>query len=114
MFLFVRASQTVFKISFLAGIFHGDLAFNDLLIFYHSYEISHSPVHWCCCWNQCDCVCCYVHHPAGLLVNYFFTHKKAGYTAAEGKVNVQTTIQVGPVYENVSPAPNEEIELNTN
>ena len=44
---------------------------------------------------------------------YLFMHKKAVHSpSAEGQVNVGPTVPAGPVYEEVSPK--EEIELNTN
>ncbi len=50
---------------------------------------------------------------AGLLVKHFCSRKKAVYSpAAENKVNLRPTAPVGPVYEEMSPK--EEIELNTN
>ncbi len=50
---------------------------------------------------------------AGLLVMYLCSRKKAVYSpAAEGHANIRPTAPVGPVYEEVSPK--EEIELNTN
>ncbi len=50
---------------------------------------------------------------AGLLVMYSLMRKKAVYSpAAEGQANVGPTAPAGPVYEEVSPK--EEIELNTN
>ncbi len=50
---------------------------------------------------------------AGLLVMHFCSRKKAVYSpAAERKVNLRPTAPAGPVYEEVSPK--EEIELNTN
>ncbi len=49
----------------------------------------------------------------GLLVMYLRYHKKAAhFPAAEGQGNARSTAPVGPVYEEVSPK--EEIELNTN
>ncbi len=49
----------------------------------------------------------------GLLIMYLFMHKKAVHSpSAEGQVNVGPTVPAGPVYEEVSPK--EEIELNTN
>ncbi len=50
----------------------------------------------------------------GLLVMYLCYHKKvAHFPAAEGQANARSsTVPVGPVYEEVSPK--EEIELNTN
>ncbi|XP_064407697.1 uncharacterized protein LOC135352442 isoform X2 [Halichondria panicea] len=49
----------------------------------------------------------------GLLVIYLRYHKKAAhFPAAEGQGNARSTAPVGPVYEEVSPK--EEIELNTN
>ena len=55
---------------------------------------------------------------AGVLVTCLITRaqKKAStvYSTAERKVNVQATAPAGPVYEDVSKAPKEEIELNTN
>ena len=50
---------------------------------------------------------------AGLLVMHLCSRKKAVYSpAAEGQANVGLTVPAGPVYEEVSPK--EEIELNTN
>ena len=44
---------------------------------------------------------------------YLFMRKKAMYSpAADGQANVGPTVPAGPVYEEVSPK--EEIELNTN
>ena len=51
---------------------------------------------------------------AGLLVTCLITHKKAAHSPAEGQTGVQSTTPVGPVYEDVSPASKEEIELTTN
>ena len=51
---------------------------------------------------------------AGLLVMYLITHKKAVYSTADRQASVQPTVPVGPVYEDVSPATKEEIELNIN
>ena len=51
---------------------------------------------------------------AGLLVMYLITSKKAVYSKTEGQTSVQPTAPVGPVYEDVSPPSNEEIELNIN
>ncbi len=51
------------------------------------------------------CVC-------GALLMYWIMHKKEVYSAIEGQANVTPTAQAGPVYEEVSPK--EEIELNTN
>ena len=51
---------------------------------------------------------------AGLLVMYLITRKKAVYSTAEGQTSVQPTAPAGPVYEDVSPAPKEEIELKSN
>ncbi|XP_064404071.1 complement factor H-related protein 3-like [Halichondria panicea] len=49
----------------------------------------------------------------GLLVMHVFSRKKAVYSpATEGQANVGPTTLAGPVYEEVSPT--EEIELNTN
>ncbi len=49
----------------------------------------------------------------GLLIMYLLIHKKAVYSpAAKGQANVGPTPPAGPVYEEVSPK--EEIELNTN
>ena len=49
---------------------------------------------------------------AGLLVMYLITRKrKVYYAIAEEQTNVQPTVPVGPVYEDVSPAPKEMIEL---
>ena len=49
----------------------------------------------------------------GLLIMYLFMRKKAVCSpAAKGQANVGPTTPVGPVYEEVSPK--EEIELNTN
>ncbi len=49
----------------------------------------------------------------GLLVMYLFFRKKAVYfPATEGQTNAASTAPAGPVYEEVSPK--EEIELNTN
>ncbi len=49
----------------------------------------------------------------GLLVMHVFSRKKAVYfLATEGQANVGPTTPAGPVYEEVSPK--EEIELNTN
>ncbi len=49
----------------------------------------------------------------GLLIMYLFMHKKAVYTlAAKEQANVGPIAPAGPVYEEVSPK--EEIELNTN
>ncbi len=50
---------------------------------------------------------------AGLLVMHLRYHKKAlHFPAAEGQANARSTVLIGPVYEEVSPK--EEIELNTN
>ncbi|XP_064402947.1 sushi, von Willebrand factor type A, EGF and pentraxin domain-containing protein 1-like isoform X2 [Halichondria panicea] len=50
---------------------------------------------------------------AGLLVMHLCSRKKAVYfPAAEGQTNLRPTVLAGPVYEEVSPK--EEIELNTN
>ncbi len=50
---------------------------------------------------------------AQLLVTHFCCRKKAVYSpAAEGQANLTPTVPAGPVYEEVSPK--EEIELNTN
>ncbi len=50
---------------------------------------------------------------ARLLVTHFCHRKKAMYSpAADGQANTRSTAPVGPVYEEVSPK--EEIELNTN
>ncbi len=52
------------------------------------------------------CVC-------GALLMYWLMRKKAVYSpATEGQANVGPTAPAGPVYEEVSPK--EEIELNTN
>ncbi len=52
------------------------------------------------------CVC-------GALLMYWLMRKKAKYSpATEGQANVGLTAPAGPVYEEVSPK--EEIELNTN
>ena len=49
----------------------------------------------------------------GLLIMYLFMRKKAVYSpGAKEEVNVRPTVPAGPVYEEVSPK--EEIELNTN
>ncbi len=49
----------------------------------------------------------------GLLIMYLLMRKKAVYSpAAKGQANVGPTAPAGPVYEEVSPK--EEIELNTN
>ncbi len=48
----------------------------------------------------------------GLLIMYLFTHKKNVYLPAKEQANVGPTAPAGPVYEEVSPK--EEIELNTN
>ncbi len=49
----------------------------------------------------------------GLLIMYLFMRKKAAYSpAAKEQANVGPTLPAGPVYEEVSPK--EEIELNTN
>ncbi len=49
----------------------------------------------------------------GLLIMYLLMRKKAAYSlSAEGQANVGPTVPAGPVYEEVSPK--EEIELNTN
>ncbi len=49
----------------------------------------------------------------GLLIMYLFMRKKAVYGAvAKGQANIRPTPPAGPVYEEVSPK--EEIELNTN
>ena len=49
----------------------------------------------------------------GLLVMHIFSRKKAVYSpATEGQANVRPTAPAVPVYEEVSPK--EEIELNTN
>ncbi len=49
----------------------------------------------------------------GLLVMHLCSRKKAVYSlAAEGQASTRSTPPVGPVYEEVSPK--EEIELNTN
>ena len=47
---------------------------------------------------------------AGLLVMYLITRKKAVYSIPEG----QTTVPVGPVYEDISLSSKEEIELKSN
>ena len=50
---------------------------------------------------------------AGLLVTHICSRKKAVYyPATEGQANVRPTVPPGPVYEEVLPK--EEIELNTN
>ena len=50
---------------------------------------------------------------SGLLVMHLCSRKKAVYSpATEGQANVGPTAPAGPVYEEVSPK--EEIELNTN
>ena len=51
---------------------------------------------------------------AGLLVMYLITRKKAVYSTADGQIDVQPTVPVGPVYEDVLPPSKEEIELNIN
>ncbi len=49
----------------------------------------------------------------GLLIMYLFMRKKNVYSpSATGKANLGPTVPAGPVYEEVSPK--EEIELNTN
>ncbi len=49
----------------------------------------------------------------GLLIMYLFMHKKNVYSpSAKERANVGPTTPAGPVYEEVSPK--EEIELNTN
>ncbi len=48
----------------------------------------------------------------GLLIMYLFMHKKNVYLPAKEQANVGPTALAGPVYEEVSPK--EEIELNTN
>ncbi len=48
----------------------------------------------------------------GLLIMYLFMHKKNAYLPAKEQANVGPTAPAGPVYEEVSPK--EEIELNTN
>ena len=49
----------------------------------------------------------------GLLIMYLFMHKKNVYSpSAKEQANVGPTVPAGPVYEEVSPK--EEIELNTN
>ena len=49
----------------------------------------------------------------GLLIMYLFIHKKNVYSpSAKERANVRPTTPAGPVYEEVSPK--EEIELNTN
>ncbi len=48
----------------------------------------------------------------GLLIMYLFMHKKKVYVPAKEQANVGPTAPAGPVYEEVSPK--EEIELNTN
>ena len=50
---------------------------------------------------------------AGLLVMHLRSRKKAVHSlAAEGQANVRPAVSAGPVYEEVSPK--EEIELNNN
>ena len=50
---------------------------------------------------------------SGLVVMYLFSRKKAVFSsAAEGQANVRPIASTGPVYEEVLPK--EEIELNTN
>ena len=51
---------------------------------------------------------------AGVLVTCLVTRKKAVYSTAGGQVNIQPTVPVDPVYEDVSPSSKEEIELNIN
>ena len=51
---------------------------------------------------------------AGLLVMYLITCKKKVYSTAEGQANVQPTVPVGPVYEDVFPTSKEEIEMKSN
>ena len=51
---------------------------------------------------------------AGLLVACIITRKKAVYSTAEEQVNIKPIVPLGPVYEDVSPAPKEEIKLNLN
>ncbi len=49
----------------------------------------------------------------GLLIMYLFMHKKNVYSpSAKGQANVGPIAPAGPIYEEVSPK--EEIELNTN
>ncbi len=50
----------------------------------------------------------------GVLVMYLCSHKKAAVysPSADGQANVRPTVPAGPVYEEMSPK--EEIELNTN
>ncbi len=48
----------------------------------------------------------------GLLIMYLFTHKKNVYLPAKEQANVGPPPPAGPVYEEVSPK--EEIELNNN
>ncbi len=48
----------------------------------------------------------------GLLIMYLFIHKKNVYLPAKEQANVGPTAPAGPVYEEVSPK--EEIELNNN
>ena len=45
---------------------------------------------------------------------YVITRKRAVYTPAEGQYNVQPTVPAGPVYEEVSTASKEVIELKSN
>ena len=51
---------------------------------------------------------------AGLLVMYLITRKKALYSPAQEQAKAQPTVPVDPVYEDVSSAPKEEIDLNVN
>ena len=51
---------------------------------------------------------------AGLLVMYLITCKKKVPSTTEGQTNVQPTVPVGPVYEDVFPALKEEIEMKSN
>ena len=46
-------------------------------------------------------------------MNYLITSNKAVYSTAQEQAKAQSTIPVGPVYEDVSPVSKEEIELNT-
>ena len=50
----------------------------------------------------------------GLLIMYLITHKKAVYSTANGQADVQPSVQVGPLYEELATAAKEDIELKSN
>ena len=45
---------------------------------------------------------------------YLITRKKEMHSPAQEQAKAQSTVPAGPVYEDVSPAPRGEIELNVN